>query len=303
MKTVSPLSDFADNDYSQSGEDGILQEVFRRIHTDQQDQQWCVEFGAWDGEYLSNTCSLIRNHGWNAVLIEGSADRAEQLRKNFASDRVTTICAFVGLTPPTTLEDLLAASPCPNDPDLLSIDIDGCDIHILGSLRALTPKVICIEYNGAIPNEVEYTQPADFSVKHGSSAKAILSLAQKKGYDLAAVTATNLLFVRQDLTDLVLGAERPSLEDLRDDTDARCFIYSGFDGSLLTNKPVKLHWHIIEVDPRRLQPLPRPLRKFSNDYNPFQKALFVIYLGFKNPQKLRNWWKLRKRFRWGARPS
>ncbi|CAB4549976.1 unannotated protein [freshwater metagenome] len=303
MNDSSSLADFAGNRYSQSGEDGILQEIFRRIQTDVQSKRWCVEFGAWDGEYLSNTCSLIRDHGWNAVLIEGDADRAEQLRNNFPSSSVTALCAFVGLTQPTRLEDLLASSPCPSDFDFLSIDIDGCDIHILESLQSIAPKVICIEFNGAIPNEVEYVQPADFSVKQGSSALSIIGVASKKGYDLVALTATNLLFVRQDLTELVLGTQRPSLDDLRDDSDARCFIYSGFDGSLMTSKPIKLHWHLVEVEPKHLHALPRPLRRFSNDYNPFQKVLFVAYLGVKNPQKLRNWWNGRTRLRFGSRHS
>jgi hypothetical protein len=303
MKTLTPLAEFASNSYSQSGEDGILQELFRRLHAEEQGERWCVEFGAWDGEYLSNTCNLIRNHGWNAVLIEGDPDRADQLRSNFSSESVTAMCAFVGLTRPTRLEDLLAESPCPSSPDFLSIDIDGCDIHILSSLERLTPKVICVEFNGAIPNEVEYAQPADFAVKQGSGAKSIVGVANDKGYDLVAVTATNLLFVRKDLTELVLGTDRPSLEDLRDDLSSRCFIFSGYDGSLITSKPVRLPWHLIDADPKALQVLPRPLRRFSNDYNPAQKLTFVAYLFLKNPQAVRSWWSKRKRFRLGSRTA
>jgi hypothetical protein len=28
-----------------------------------QQQRWCVEFGAWDGFYLSNTYNLLNNQG------------------------------------------------------------------------------------------------------------------------------------------------------------------------------------------------------------------------------------------------
>ena len=58
--------------HSQGAEDGVTEEIFRVIGTR---SKWCVEFGAWDGVFLSNTCNLIRNHGWSAVLIEGDKTR------------------------------------------------------------------------------------------------------------------------------------------------------------------------------------------------------------------------------------
>ncbi len=42
--------------------------------------------------------------------------------------------------------------------DFLSIDIDGCDYHIFEQLELFTPKIICIEFNHMIPNEVEFVQ-------------------------------------------------------------------------------------------------------------------------------------------------
>ena len=35
-----------------------------------------VEFGAWDGRHLSNTCHLVESRGYSAVLIEGDEKRA-----------------------------------------------------------------------------------------------------------------------------------------------------------------------------------------------------------------------------------
>ena len=45
--------------------------------------KWCVEFGAWDGVYCSNTCHLIRDKEYKAVLIEGDKSKFSELKKIF----------------------------------------------------------------------------------------------------------------------------------------------------------------------------------------------------------------------------
>lgn len=52
------LKSFARNEYSQYGEDGIIEEIFRRIGPNELNN-FCCEFGAWDGVHLSNTASLL----------------------------------------------------------------------------------------------------------------------------------------------------------------------------------------------------------------------------------------------------
>ena len=44
---------FKKNIYSQNGEDGILQELLKKLNLEK--NGWCCEFGAWDGIYLCNT--------------------------------------------------------------------------------------------------------------------------------------------------------------------------------------------------------------------------------------------------------
>jgi len=67
----------ARNVTSQYGEDGIIARIFELIGTR---NKWCVEFGASDGQYLSNTWDLINNHGWSAVLAEGNEERGSRGR-------------------------------------------------------------------------------------------------------------------------------------------------------------------------------------------------------------------------------
>ena len=50
------FSKFKKNYYSQFGEDGIIEEVLKRMGIN---EGWVCEFGAWDGIKSSNTFSLI----------------------------------------------------------------------------------------------------------------------------------------------------------------------------------------------------------------------------------------------------
>jgi hypothetical protein len=285
---LSPLHHFARNVYSQSGEDGIIEEVLGRIRRSSGIDGWCVEFGAWDGIYLSNTCNLISNHGYKAVLIEGDRNKYRTLCTNLPQADVHKICAFVGFDGESTLENILAATPIPGDFDFLSIDIDGCDYFILDSLRKYRPKVISIEFNPTIPNEVCFVQPRDFRIKQGASAKALTDLAKAKGYALAAVTACNLIFVRGDLSTAVLGEREYRLEMLRDDSGARTFLFAGYDGTVLSNRDgIRLPWHGMSLPLSRLQPLPRSLRRFPSDYNVIQKILLALLLAVTSPSTLK----------------
>ena len=76
------LKQYAENKHSQFGEDGIIQKVFEVLPD--QKEKWCVEFGAWDGKFLSNTHELIANHNWKGVLIEGNKKKNESPRSRAA---------------------------------------------------------------------------------------------------------------------------------------------------------------------------------------------------------------------------
>jgi hypothetical protein len=280
--TLPPLSSFARTVHSQSGEDGIIEEILARIGTVAPLDGWCVEFGALDGVLYSNTCHLITGKGYRAVLIEGDPRKYRELCRNLPQDEVVKICRFVTLEGNSTLDRILAETAIPADFDLLSIDIDGCDYHILDSLQRYRPKVVCIEFNFNIPNEVDFVQPADFAVKQGSSARALVRLAAAKGYELCAVTPTNLLLVRSEFAAAVGTA---SLEALRDDTACRTLVFFGYDGTLLSNREtIRLPWHRLHVRPAQLQVLPRFLRGFGEDYGIVRKVLFALFVLLRFPR-------------------
>jgi hypothetical protein len=99
------------NRYSQSGEDGIIEELCRRLGII---TGWFVEFGAWDGKHPSNTYNLLSHHAWQGAHIEGNPERYQGLLLTQAAfpKRLHTLCAMVGFEGENKLDKLLAARPC-----------------------------------------------------------------------------------------------------------------------------------------------------------------------------------------------
>ncbi len=285
---------YARNEYSQFGEDGIIEHILETIpDTD----KWCVEFGAWDGIHLSNTYNLISNKGYRSVLIEADKKKFRELEVNLSTYESILVNEFVTFDGQNKLDNILARTPIPSRFDFLSIDIDGNDYWILNSLEKFHPKVICIEFNPTIPNDVEYVQSQDFSVKRGASALSIFKLAQEKDYELVATTRCNLIFVDKKYFPL-FNLQDNQLSTLRDDSQDKIYIFIGYDGSLLYSRPVYFPWHDVTPGLEKLQFLPRVLRTFPSDYNYFQKSLFIIFLFILEPKRTlsRIVNKLKKRF-------
>jgi len=188
MKT---LSDYALNVFSQFGEDGIVQKIFEILKTS---SKICIEFGAWDGFYLSNTANLW-TRGWKGILIESDKERYGTLVESVKKYNCRCINAKVTHEGNNTLERILQREALLNDVDLLSIDVDGDDYYILESLREIKPRLIICEYNPTIPMHLDLVaEPGNY---FGCSALTLIRLAEAKGYKLVAMTDTNCFFVQE----------------------------------------------------------------------------------------------------------
>jgi hypothetical protein len=271
-ETMAPstLSSHANDEFSQNGEDGILRRIFDMLAVS---QGWCVEFGAWDGVYLSNTHNLIKNHGWRGVLIEADSAKFESLKQNarpYAG--VTCINRLVGFDPPHNLDGILAQTDVPNGFDLLSIDIDGNDYHVWDSVRVYRPKVVVIEINPTIPNHIEFVQARDLAVKHGSSLLAMVKLGARKGYQLAAAPGCNAIFARDDIFP-GLDIEDNAIETLRPGREHETSILHLFDGTLAIAGRTQHPWNGMELRESRIQLLPSRLRTYREDASPRMRKL------------------------------
>ena len=186
------LLDSARNDFSQNGEDGIIEAIFSTIG---ETTRWCCEFGAWDGIHFSNTRRLV-NSGWEALLIEADRERFGQLVENDAgNDRVVALNRMVD-TELSTLDAMFVECAVP-ELDLLVVDIDGYDYDILAGLAA-RPRVICIEVNaGHSPFARERLPQHTAGENVGQPLGVFDQLAADMGYQLVAYSG-NAFFVRTD---------------------------------------------------------------------------------------------------------
>jgi hypothetical protein len=250
---------------SNDGEEGILAQVFRVIGTT---NRWLCEFGARDGEYESNTLAFVRDRGWHAVYIEPDAAQFAKLDALYR-DRSDVIClnSFVELHAPKRIDDLLARTPCPRDLDLMVIDIDGNDYHVLATMEACRPRVLMIEFNATIQPEVSFAQPPDMAIGQGSSLQAIATLARSKGYELVATTMWNAIFVRSEFASNFRIEDNSPAAMHRGPTQFSLFQL--YDGTLVLGSWALMHWSPVRIALEDIQVLPKHLRRFSRGLEPF----------------------------------
>lgn len=272
------LSSHARNVTSQHGEDGILEKALELLPAR---DSWCVEFGAWDGKYLSTTWNLINNHGYHGVLIEGSPSKFKDLLKtSSANPRITPINRMVGFAGEDSLDAILATTPIPREFDFLCIDVDGNDYHIWNSLKSYRPKLVCIEINPSIPNEVDFVQPLDFTIAQGSSIRSMAQLGAEKGYEIIATTRSNALFVDRRYFSLFHIPDN-SVEVMRNDLFRVTHTFVGFDGTVFFRGHCLLPWHGVPFDEKRQQLLPSFLRKSPYDYTRFEKFCHRVFCSLR----------------------
>jgi hypothetical protein len=187
---------YARDVFSQNGEDGIIEELFKRLNIT---SGYVCEFGAWDGIYLSNTFNLIQK-GFKGVLIEGDIDKFQDLIETCKKyPNIIPINAYVEYEGENTLDNILQKTDIPFDFELLSIDIDSFDYQVWRSLKDYRPKIVVIEINSGIStqNDQHIHCPGKYQ---GTGFRPTLNLAIEKGYKFVCHTG-NMIFVRDDLFD------------------------------------------------------------------------------------------------------
>lgn len=219
------LSGLAPSLYAQGTEEAILARLMARIAPT---TRHCVDIGASDGLRNSNTALLLREQGWQGLLVEASAYRYDKLRANYGA--AGNVQLRREQVQPDTVDALLREAGVPEDFDLLSLDIDGNDYWVWQGLTAFQPRIVAIEYNPyhAPPERwVMCFNPEhawDGSTYYGASLESLYHLGQRKGYELVCCDdmGNNAFFVRRDLYPLLGIADnspsvlfRPAMYKLR----------------------------------------------------------------------------------------
>lgn len=192
------LNDFRDNAHSQCGQDGVIAKALEILGVS---SGYCVEFGAWDGLYLSNTRRFLKTPLFGGCLIEADPARFGQLAKLYdGRPDITTVNSMVDFKGENSLDNILKRADAPEDFDVLSIDIDSDDYHVWNSLFKFKPKLVLIETNPYFPFFIEYIQkPKLGRFPSGASVVSMYKLARSKGYMPVAYIGHDWLFVREDL--------------------------------------------------------------------------------------------------------
>lgn len=202
-KDIKRLEPYGFKVNSQGDEDGIIEEIFRRLHIG---RGRFLEIGVENG--LECNSLYLLHKGWRGYWIEGNEKQTEPILKKFRylMENKRLGVAFSLVYPENINIFIEQLDFGGSEIDFLSIDIDGNDIYLLDALNA-KPRVICIEYNSKFPANIakkpEYS-PTNFwrgGDYMGSSLLAINDVAAEKGYQLVGtnITGTNAFFVRKDL--------------------------------------------------------------------------------------------------------
>ena len=190
--------------YSQNEEDGIIQEIFCRIGTA---NKTFVEIGVGNG--LENNTLYLLLQGWSGLWIEGSSGFVEHINNKFkyslSSGKLKIKHAWVDRN---CINELIRDDwENPGELDLLSLDIDGNDYHVLEAIENLNARVVLVEYNPKYHPPVKWVMQYnprhsyDGSDYFGSSLKSYEELLLEKGYKLVGcnLLGVNAFFVRKDL--------------------------------------------------------------------------------------------------------
>jgi hypothetical protein len=188
---------------SQNQEDGMIQEVFRRIGVT---DKVFAEVGVGNG--IENNTSFLLSQGWRGYWIDGDPGmlRAIADRPDIGGECLQTLVSFV------TRENIRGSFQqlgVPKEIDLLSLDIDQNTYYAWEGLDQFCPRVVVVEYNGAIPPYVDWKvhydpkRTFDGTLNSGASLKAFELLGRKLGYSLVGCDylGVNAFFVRTDLVD------------------------------------------------------------------------------------------------------
>lgn len=193
----NPLVQRGEKFFSQNDEDGILLEILGRTGLR---EGVFVEIGVGNG--LENNTLILLMSGWQGVWL-GSEPLAFEAPEDgpllFQQSWVTrdNCCSLVS-------HGLAALGR--KQVNVLSVDIDGNDLYVIGEILAsgLAPDVVVAEYNAKFPPPIRWSiaydenHVWDGSDYMGASLQSLVDELGKHDYRLVAcnLTGVNAFFVR-----------------------------------------------------------------------------------------------------------
>jgi hypothetical protein len=192
--------------FSQWGEDGIIQFLIRNIDTP---NKIFIEFGV-ENYTESNTRFLLVNNNWAGLVIDGSAENIDYIRKDpiYWQHNLKAVSSFIDKD---NINKIISENGMKGEIGILSVDIDGNDYWVWQSIDVVNPAIVITEYNFRFGKNKALTTPYNpgfvrsqshhSMIYYGASLKALYLLAQQKGYAFVGcnTAGNNAFFVRRDL--------------------------------------------------------------------------------------------------------
>lgn len=274
------LLSYSRNITSEHGEDGVIEKIFEIIG---EGGKWCVDLGALNGVHGSNVWHLIKDNNWAGIMIEADRTYFERLQKEYIDNKkVQCINTFVSFEGEDSLDRIFAKTSLPKVFDLFSLDIDGNEYHLWESLSDYRPRVMIVEFNPTIPNDVEFIQPRDMKVFQGSSLRALVELGKRKGYELIATNEVNAFFVLKELF-FKFGISDNSIDVLHTCHKYETKLFQLYDGTLCISGYNRLFWHNLPILPEKIQVLPARKRYYPAKINQNKGVRLLKYWVRKLP--------------------
>ncbi len=197
------LINFGFKSYSQSDEDGIIEEIFNRIGVS---NKKFIEIGVQDG--LECNTTYLLNQGWNGMWIEQDIKQCNKILKTFdflINKKLKLINKTANFS---NINNIIKENwDLKQEVDLLSIDIGLNTFHVLNEIDIIKPRVIVTEYNSKYGPKTMWkvkrseNEDWDGSDYFGASLKSFELMMEKKDYLLIGcnITGVNAFFLRKDL--------------------------------------------------------------------------------------------------------
>jgi hypothetical protein len=206
-KKITSLHEVEFQVFSQWGDDGIIQYLINNIDLP---NKTFVEFGV-ENYRESNTRFLIINDNWTGLVIDGSTDNIDYIKRDGISWS-NELYAKDSFITKENINELLSNLPFGQELGILSVDIDGNDYWIWKEISVVNPVIVIAEYNSvfgidnawSLPYKADFVRPSDnknpLHIFYGSSLLSLCDLAKEKGYSFIGCNSygNNAYFIRND---------------------------------------------------------------------------------------------------------
>ena len=187
------LQKYRYNKYSGNGNDGVIDFILKNINIR---KGLFVEFGAWNGEYISN-CRKLFKEKWSGIFIECDNSRYKELKKNYKNHKnIICLNKKIEINSKNNFDNIVEPYLQGRCIDFCSIDIDGLDLEVFETFEKYLPTVVCIESGFILPPYYKRVSSSISSKKVQQGLNVTVNSFEKKGYKIVCA-GKNCFFVKK----------------------------------------------------------------------------------------------------------